>query len=319
MVTEQHLSHAAIVVVGGANMDVEARSHLELVAQDSNPGSVQFSPGGVGRNIAENLARLGQPTRLVSVVGADLPGQWLLRHTAQAGVDVSCVQALDGWRTATYVSLQGPDGDMRAAVNDMDVLRALTPRRLLAHTRALERASSLVLECNLEQATLDWLLEHYGHLPTSVDGVSAAKCPRIRCHLARLDVLKLNRLEAQLLTGLAVASTAQVCAAAQHLCGQGVRFVIISMGPQGLVWCETGCPPQWVPARRVPLVVSTTGAGDALLAGLIDARARGCSGADAVAWGMACAELTLGVTSANASHLSAASVAAHIANQMQNI
>ena len=55
-----------IVVVGGANMDISGRPDAPLVAQDSNPGKVRLSPGGVARNIAHNLALLGEDGRTLA-------------------------------------------------------------------------------------------------------------------------------------------------------------------------------------------------------------------------------------------------------------
>src|SRR3954453_12043452 len=43
----------SVVVLGGANMDVKARSRSSIVTATSNPGTAAMSAGGVGRNIAE--------------------------------------------------------------------------------------------------------------------------------------------------------------------------------------------------------------------------------------------------------------------------
>ncbi|NCU32778.1 MAG: winged helix-turn-helix transcriptional regulator, partial [Candidatus Moranbacteria bacterium] len=61
-----------VVVIGGANIDIQGYPHQPLIPHDSNIGTVKMSLGGVGRNIAENCARLNIPTRLISVVGNDL-------------------------------------------------------------------------------------------------------------------------------------------------------------------------------------------------------------------------------------------------------
>ena len=53
------LRRGKIAVVGGANMDIGGFPSAALVPGDSNPGQVRMSVGGVGRNIAENAARLG--------------------------------------------------------------------------------------------------------------------------------------------------------------------------------------------------------------------------------------------------------------------
>src|SRR5688500_15492896 len=76
----------SVVVVGGANLDIKARSAATAILGTSNPGSGSMAAGGVGRNVAENLARLGTPTYLIAAVGDDPMGERLLADTASAGV-----------------------------------------------------------------------------------------------------------------------------------------------------------------------------------------------------------------------------------------
>ena len=99
----------AVVVIGGANVDVHARGAAPLVGGTSNPGSTSLGNGGVGRNVAENLARLGTPTRLVAGVGRDPLGDQLLDETAAAGVDVSLVRRTAA-PTGTYTAVLDADG-----------------------------------------------------------------------------------------------------------------------------------------------------------------------------------------------------------------
>lgn len=77
-----------IVIIGSANIDVAGYSHHPLNYADSNPGKIKFTPGGVGRNIAHNLALLGKNAWLLSAVGGDFYGQSLLAQTNQSGVYV---------------------------------------------------------------------------------------------------------------------------------------------------------------------------------------------------------------------------------------
>lgn len=62
-------SEPAVVVLGGAVVDVIGHPSGKLIPHTSNPGSLKLSIGGVGRNIAEGLARLGTHTKLLSIVG----------------------------------------------------------------------------------------------------------------------------------------------------------------------------------------------------------------------------------------------------------
>ena len=77
----------SVLVVGGAVLDTKLRTAAPPVLATSNPGTASWTAGGVGRNIAENLARLGSTTTLVTAVGNDLAGESIVGRTAAAGVD----------------------------------------------------------------------------------------------------------------------------------------------------------------------------------------------------------------------------------------
>jgi pseudouridine kinase len=305
---------APIVLVGGANMDIAAHTHLDLVPADSTPGQIQCAPGGVARNVAENLARLGHDCHLVSLVGDDVFGKSLLEATQAAGVKVAALGTQAAQRTATYLSLHGPDGDMAVAINDMAILDGLTPDHLQTHWALLQRAACVVLDCNLTPAALAWLLTQACVAPVFVDAVSVAKCLRIMPWLTHIHTLKVNRLEAQALTGLPVQSVDEACLAAVHLHQSGVRHVVISLGAQGVCWCDAQGATGHRAARPMR-VVNTSGAGDALLAGLVHVHQNGLYQtvqpmARAVEFAMGCAELTLASPFANAPQLSEAAVQA---------
>ena len=72
-----------VLVIGGAHLDVLARSSAPLRAHTSNPGTTVRTFGGVGRNVAENLARLGTPTRMLLAVG-DVAGHGTQAATTMA-------------------------------------------------------------------------------------------------------------------------------------------------------------------------------------------------------------------------------------------
>ncbi len=89
-----------VVIIGSANIDVAGYSHESLNYADSNPGKIKFTPGGVGRNIAQNLALLGNKAWLLSAVGSDFYGQSLLTQTNQSGVYVDKCLIVPGENTS---------------------------------------------------------------------------------------------------------------------------------------------------------------------------------------------------------------------------
>jgi pseudouridine kinase len=67
-------------------VDIGGRSHRALVAADSNPGTVSISLGGVGRNIAHNLALMGTDVRMLTAFGQDLHGQRIAASCSELGI-----------------------------------------------------------------------------------------------------------------------------------------------------------------------------------------------------------------------------------------
>ena len=300
-----------IALLGGINMDVSVHAHNTLRAGDSNTGRVQCSPGGVARNVAENLLRLGLDARLLGVLGDDVFGQALWQFGAAIGLDMRACLTLPGQRTATYVCMHRADGDMDVAVNDMDIMDALTPALLQPQQALLRDAAVLVADCNLRSDVWQWLATEVAHPALFAEAVSVAKCTRLGDVLPQLHTLKANRLEAQALCGRAIASVQEACDAALALHRRGVGRVLISLGAQGVAWCDADGRCGHRAARAVP-VLSATGAGDALMGGLVYGHLQGWPLEKALAWAMACAEITLASPAANAPTLSVQAVQHHM-------
>lgn len=295
-------------------MDLIAQPTASLVLGDSNPGRIQSAPGGVARNVAENLARLGQAVHLLSVVGDDALGQSLLNRTEAVGVDVSAVQIVAGGSTSTYLSLHNPQGEMEFAINDMALLEQLTPALLQSQMGLLQAAKAIVVDANLSEAALAHVLGTDFGKPVFADAVSVAKCNRLRPWLSTLHLLKVNRLEAQALSGRPVQTPDDALVACRGLRALGARQVVVSLGADGVCWVDPDGVEGHFPAAPVE-VVNVSGAGDALLAGLVFGHAQGWDLGSSVAFAMACAELTLGHTGANAPSLSAESAQRHLATR----
>ena len=287
----------AVVVIGGANVDVHARSGAPLVEGTSNPGSTTLGNGGVGRNVAENLVRLGTPTRLVAGGGRDPLGDKMLADTAAAGVDVSLVRRT-AVPTGTYTAVLDADGELVVAVADMAATDELTPDDVRRATDAVATASLLVLDGNLGEATVTTALGlAAGHdVPVVLDPVSVPKAERLRPVLARGHrwfALTPNRGELEALTGLPAETDAEVDAAVAQLHGLGVEHVWVRFGAGGSLLSTAGAGP----ATSLPvvpgMVVDVTGAGDAMLAAFCHAVLAGRSPLDAARFGHAAASLTV--------------------------
>ena len=146
------------VVVGGAAVDVKARSHQPARAGTSNPGAVRSTLGGVGRNIAEGVARLGSRVHLVAAVGADAAGRDLIAQTADAGVYVDHL-ITSPHATSSYLAILDHDGELVLGVSDFAATDALTTADLAGARELIGRAGVVVVDGNLPSEVAAWVLD----------------------------------------------------------------------------------------------------------------------------------------------------------------
>ena len=240
-------------------MDIGARAAGLFVAGDSNPGTITVAPGGVGRNIAHNLALLCDTVRLVTVFGDDGFGRMLRESCAATGMDLSLSQTVSGARNACFVSVNGSDGELFGGVSDMAITGLMTPEWLESRLHAINDADAVVADANLPAETLSMLVGCCLP-PLYIDAVSSAKGARLREALSapRLPgagpiTVKCNRIEAEVLgtSGLS-----------------GAARLVVSLGSEGLEIIEDG-ETLTIPQLPAVGIVNTTGAGDALLAGIV--------------------------------------------------
>lgn len=279
------------VVVGGANMDLKARSNARATSRTSNPGHGSMAPGGVGRNVAENLARLGDRVHLVSIVGRDPLGENLLNHTAAAGVRVEHVARTDR-PTGTYTAVLDVDGELIVAIADMDATAELGPDQLQAARDVIATAGVLVLDGNLGRDCLEHALDLSAGVRTIFEPVSVPKAAGLKEALdGRLYAVTPNRDELAALTDLPTRTDKQVRTAAAALHRRGVELVWIRMGERGSLLVT---PDELVEIPALPTVVEdVTGAGDAMLAAFCHVLLEGGSLERAARFGHAAAALTI--------------------------
>lgn len=307
----------AAVVIGGANIDVKARSAAAIAPATSNPGSVSSSVGGVGRNVAENLARLGTPTHLLTVVGTDAFGERLLRDTGAAGVLLDHVVRSDV-ATGTYVAVLDDDGELVTAVSDMAACDEIDGNVVRAARPLITHAGLVVVDGNLDPGAVGAVLDlaAAADLDVIVDPVSDAKASRLADALdpARpVFTLTPNRSELAALTGSPTRTSRQLATAAAVLHGRGVRNVWVSLGRRGSVLFREGQAPwRTDPVPALEPIVDVTGAGDAMVAALAHAHLDGRPIEDAIAFAHAAAALTIEDERTVRPDLSAAAVDARL-------
>lgn len=259
--------HRPILCIGAANLDRKLRTMARLSPGTSNPARQTESFGGVARNIAENLVRLGAPTALVTAVGGDASGRALLSHADEAGIDTRGALRVDGAASGTYTAVLDHDGDMYVALADMEIYEALTPEFLATREQQRAGAALIVADLNLPRDAVAMLLEdsRRGGVPMAIVAVSEPKIDRLprALHGLRLLILNLGELAAR--AGRELATDADIAAACAELQGDGVQDVIVTRGAHGVMFTAADGM-RTIEAQPNADIVDVTGAGDAFAA-----------------------------------------------------
>ena len=278
-----------VCVVGGANVDILCLPAAKIQLRDSNPGKLRVSPGGVGRNIAENLARLGVDVKLLTVLGNDGNATLIRNNARQTGIDLSHAITAD-MPSSTYISLNDVDGDMFVGFSAMDSIDLLTTDYIAANLALLNGAAAVVLDTNLTDG-LQYMCDNIT-APKFMDAVSCAKAMRAKPYLRNLHCLKVNHEEATALTGVEVVDerSARQCFAKLDC----TETLYVSCGAKG-VYCVDESGATFVPGVKTT-AVNASGAGDSFFAGTVFGFVQGYDLVRAAKIGCACGALTVAST-----------------------
>ncbi len=279
-----------ISVIGGANVDLSATLNDAFIASDSNPGHVEIGYGGVARNIAHNLSLLGARTQLLTVFGGDLFGGLLQDYCKQQRIDVHLSERESSLRSGIYLCINNHGGEMIAAVADTEAIRAITPEWLAKRSGELNISDYIVADTNITEDTIRWLMDNVT-VPLFIDGVSSTKAHRVINAMSKAKLPYLHTLKLNLKEALTVTQTATYAEAAQKLLNLGVAHVYITLGSDG-VYCRNAAE-EWLFPALPGEVVNTTGAGDAFLAGVVYAHAKGIDFPKTAQYGLMAARATL--------------------------
>jgi pseudouridine kinase len=282
-----------VICVGGANIDRKMQAVEKLQLGTSNPASTSTSCGGVARNIAENLGKLGVDVSLLTVVGDDHEGKWLLDY-ARSFMDIEPSKILPNEATGTYTAVLDSDGEMAVALADMGIYDRVDLEFIEKRWGFLASAELVMIDTNFPADVLARVIERCREeeIPLVITPVSAPKIKKLPQNLEGVVWLIANKDEAEALAGHKIKEEGDFFKVAEAIMRKGVERVVISRGDKGLIYFTKANEAGVLLPPKVD-VVDVTGAGDALVSGIIYAHSRGLKTEDACKIGMACSMLTL--------------------------
>lgn len=304
-----------VVIVGGANLDIKGYSP-NYIKGSSSPGWIKESSGGVGRNIAEDLALLEQEVVLLTAVSSDHFGDQLKVETEAVGVDISHFKTTPAqdYKTGVYLAHMDQNGDLIGAVNDMRILKEIDSNYLNNKRKIIETSSMLIFDTNLEENIISFLLELVKDkkMIKITDAVSVEKSLKLKGKLTELDYLRANLDEAEVILDIVNIVKMEDSESAQKMDlearlerlkreysrNKELPEMIISAGQNGVYYLsqtEGEIELKHFEAAKVSSneIVETTGAGDALTAGFASGIMNEMSIDEAIKLGIKASTLTI--------------------------
>lgn len=269
----------AVVVVGSLHYDIMVNApHRPQKGETVAGDAWQPKFGGKGGNQAVAAARAGAPTRIIGAVGDDSFGEFLLRGLDAASVDRSGVAVIEGIGSGMSVAIVEAEGDYGAVI--VSGANLCIPEAMVAREATWVDARILVLQNEVTEA-LNVTAARAARRAGALVCLNAAPARPLEGDLATLvDILVVNAVEAEMLSGVTVDSLEAARSAAAALSTPAMT-VIVTAGAAGVAAAAQDGD---LALPAVPVtVVSTHGAGDTFVGVLAAAIAAGDPLVDALA------------------------------------
>ena len=258
-------SNSYITVIGGANVDIIGLPYNKLKNKDSNPGKTTISLGGVGRNIGENLTRLGINTKLITAVGKDIYGRLIIEESKKIGLNIEESLILDNENTSTYLALLDENGDMELALSSMDIMEKMNIAFIEEKREVIENSPFSIVDTNIPTEVLEYMVKNL-NVDFFLDTVSTTKAMKVKNILGYFHTIKPNKLEAEILSGIKIINSMDLKKSAEYFVKQGVKRVFITLGENGVYYFD-GAVEKYIKAPNIE-IINATGAGDAFMAAI---------------------------------------------------
>ncbi|WP_199534127.1 carbohydrate kinase family protein [Romboutsia weinsteinii] len=279
------------LVFGVSVFDICGFTDRHYRCNDSNPGKVKTSFGGVCRNIAESMARVGVNTKFISILGDDETGTRMLEHSNVMNYDMSNSLIIKGGNTPTYMAVLNEQGEMVSAVVDMKIIDEFTTEFIDSKSEIIKGSEYMILDADRPDL-VEYIIKTFnGHTKFILDPVSASKAEHVKHLINNFHTIKPNRYEAEIMCGFEIKNEDDLRRAGKHFIDLGIENVFITLDEDGIYY-NNGKLEGKIKANNVK-VVNVTGAGDSFVAGIAHGYTNQVNLVDTVKFAIAMSTITI--------------------------
>lgn len=260
-----------IVVIGAVFVDVKGYPDGNFVPTGRNAGRVERVHGGVGRNVAEDIANCELRPTFVSLVDKSGDGMDVIQKLKNHKVNTDYI-----WRTrdgmGTWLAVFDDEGDVAASISKRPNLLPIADILDKHGDEIFSKADSVIVEIDIDKDIVKRvfkLAKKHGKKVYSVVGNMTIALER-RDFLKSIDCFVCNIQEAGILfyddySGKTPEQMIGIIS--EKVIAAQIPSMIVTMGGDGAVYADMYGDKGYCPARKVD-VKDTTGAGDSFCAGV---------------------------------------------------
>lgn len=260
-----------IVVIGAVFVDVKGYPEAAFIPAGRNAGRVEQIHGGVGRNVAEDVANCELRPTFISLVDESGVSADVIRKLKSHKVNTDYIRATpDG--LGTWLAVFNNEGDVYASISKRPDLRPVAGILDDHGDEIFGNADSVIIEIDIDKEVIKRvfrLAQKYNKKVYAVVSNMSIALER-RDFLQSVDCFVCNIQEAGILfsddySNLTPAEMAAVLS--RKISQAQIPSMIVTMGGDGAVYADCNGVYGHCPARKIA-VNDTTGAGDSFCAGV---------------------------------------------------
>jgi len=287
-----------IAVIGTVFIDCKGFADKRYNPFGRNLGNVKFVHGGVGRNVAENLAHLNLPVSFVSTVDNSALGKEVVNRLRKANVNLGFLSFAESKGIGMWLAVLDQKGDLVGSISQMPDLGLM--ERLIDEKgrQIVETASHVVLEIDLNERISRTVIDYAGKFDKKVYGIpgNLEVILNNRDFLCYTDCFICNDVEAGRLIGTDLGGMeikGLLNVLERYVMEADIPSMVITLGERGSVYYDSRTREKgYQPALKTE-VVDSSGAGDAFFSGTVMGLVRGRPLSEAVVYGTRVASWTL--------------------------
>ena len=260
-----------MVVIGTVFVDIKGFPDDLYIPEGRNAGRVEIVHGGVGRNVAEDIANVELRPRFVGMVDDTAEGAEVLRKLKNHKVNTDYVAVTqDGM--GMWLAVFNNGGDIAGSISKRPTSDAMLRMLEEKGDEIFADADSIVIEIDLDKELIKTVFRYAEKYHKKVYAVVAnmSIASQRRDFLQSIDCFVCNEQEAGILfvcdfSGL---TPEELCEElSRRVVSARIPSMVVTMGSRGAVYADMNGDKGVYPARKVK-VRDTTGAGDAFCAGV---------------------------------------------------